>query len=708
MKNILSLNGTWHLKEQGDGMETEATVAGELHADLFHAGLIPDPYYGMNAGKIEWVAKKTWEYSRSFDVDEEFLLKQTFLEIDGLNAPAAIILNGEEIGTTEDISITYRFNISSAIHLGENTITIRFDPTAQKSAWIGIQDEVKIVSCDKLSIVNIHVETETEGAWANAWISIEVDNYTSMDQDVMASIVVNLGDNREKIEVADTISPFGGVIEAVIRIEEPQLWWPSGFGESTLYSCMAGLQAEGEVQDVIQTRFGVKNLKFPKLSEQSGIKRTLMINNEEIFCKGADWVFTVNATDKRIRELLKLAKDANINMLRVHDNGSSESSAFYDACDEMGIMVLQDLLPEREIHTDDEESVQKVAREAHEIIARLRNHPCIVMWHGSTEIIPTVLHSLDNSRPYLHDIDFAEFSSPGSPDVESLRAFIPQDKLFPPVNEVWDFYSKGNSQDLSDMTRKMIGDFSSVEEFAALSGILQGELLKVEIERCRCEKWITSGILYRMLNDCRPAIDSSLVDYYLRPKPAYYYARRAFAPVIISFNRFEDRVQLYVVTDDRLNGIEGKLEIGVISFNGGETEAVEVLVQLAPNSSGMFWESKPLEQVFSDPTSQCLAAVLNMNDKIIAQNVFFARPLSEMRFPLPRIIVQREQSEEGVFSITIAADKYARNVAIGNIPASARLSDNYFDLLPGGYHAVIVENATAEQVAALTVNVWRR
>jgi len=832
MKNILSLNGTWRLAgfDEGHGdwalpnslsradvREIEAPVPGEVHTALLSAGLIQDPYYGMNANEAQWVEEKEWWYKQTFEVEEDFIGTRTVLEFDGLDTYATVFMNGRELGRTGNMFIAHSFDVSGTVQVGRNTVAVRFDPAAKillrmereglfgcfnnerlnarkmqcafgwdwshRFVGAGIWRAARLVSYDKVSIADIHIEPEIEGGYANAWISIEVNNYSNEDQEVMASVVVALGENREKIEVVETISPFGGFIEAVIRIEEPQLWWPNGFGDPTLYSCLVGLQVEGEVVDVAEQKFGVREVRFVERDDEGNKVFTLLVNNTEIFCKGANWVpadsFPSNITDDKYRRLIKLAKDGNFNMLRVWGGGIYESPAFYDACDEMGIMVWQDFMFSCGTYPESEAFRRKIAQEASAVVVQLRNHPSIVVWCGNnecdmnlapdaewsgkvifTEVIPNVLRALDDTRPYrvsspyggsiandpaegdwhggawskAHDGDVSrwrhiieeenalfvsEFYAEAPPSIESLKKFIPEDKLFPPDNEVWEFHNKDNPHAgrtdgktnhriLIDLTRRMMGEFASAEEFAAYAGILQGEFMKAEVEHYRREKWKTSGALFWMYDDCWPAISWSLVDYYTRPKPAYYYAKRAFAPVIVSFKQLEDRVQLYVTSDRRAGDIDGILQVGVFSFGTCGFDVEDIPVKLTANTSKSFWESKVLDELLVDPTSQCIAAFLKVKDEIVAKDAYFSCTFGEMLFPQPRLLVQREQLDEHRHWMAISTESYARNVAIENLPDGAIPSDNYTDIFPGEYWEVVIDGITEKQAGELKVNVWRR
>lgn len=792
MKNTISLNGPWRLacfdESGGDwstpdalltegAREIEGHVPGEVHMDLLRAGMIADPHCAANADEVRWVEEKEWWYKRTFEVDEDLVHMRAFLEFDGLDTFATVFLNGEEVGRTANMFIPHRFDVGSLLRVGRNTVAVRFDPAkpgarkmrralgsdrTPRFVGAGIWRDARLVSYDGVAIADVRIETEIEGGYANVWIAIEVENFTLREQPVSASIVVARGGDREKIEVLEEVPPFGGVIEAAVRIEEPELWWPNGMGAADLYTCMVGLRVEGEVRDVFEQKFGVRSVRFVESDQQGNKALTLLVNGERVFCRGANWApsecFPSNVTAQRLRELVGLATRANVNMLRVRSGGVYESPEFYEACDELGIMVWQDFMFDRETCPDTEEFAAEAAREVRSVVKRLRNHPSIVVWDGDDEreiggasaeqdrpgkrlfheVIPNLLRGLDRMRPYHpygghdgenrldaclgdhtrwrhlieeeRDLFVTGFGMQGPPMVESLRDFIPEDKLYPPDNEVWEYCSKGSShrQAPVDLARAMIGEFGTAEEFAAYGGILQGEFVKAQIEHYRREKWAISGALLRMLGDCRPAISSSIVDYYLRPKVAYYYAKRAFAPVIVSFKQLEDRVELHVTSDERSRDIDGKLEVGVLTFDTCGMDMQTAPVKLHANSTRAFWESAPLDELLPEPTRQCLVALLTVGGEVAAKNIYFARPFSEMEFPQPKLLIQREQLAEDAFRMTISADAYARNVAIGGLPAGARLSDNYFDLLPGELREVTVEDVGPDDAANMAINVWRR
>jgi len=109
----------------------------------------------------------------------------------------------------------------------------------------------------KVSISSVGIDTEVVDATANAWITVHVANHTSQEQSVLASVVVAQGECREQVEIAENVTPFGGVIEAVIRITDPTMWQPDESGVLPLFDCLVGIEVMGEVMDVTAVKFDV-------------------------------------------------------------------------------------------------------------------------------------------------------------------------------------------------------------------------------------------------------------------------------------------------------------------------------------------------------------------------------------------------------------------------------------------------------------------
>jgi len=191
-----------------------------------------------------------WDYSQTFEIDQDSPLSDACVEFHDLAEGATVTINGIELPMQSDAS----FDAHEAIRTGHNEITVRI---AQETQPLQICREARVISHDKVSIASIDIDPETIDCIANIWIRIDVENHTDEEQDVLASIVVAQGENREKVEIVETIPTSGGEIEAVIRIMDPSMWQSSEDGTKSSFDCMVGLQVEDEIMDVADLTFEV-------------------------------------------------------------------------------------------------------------------------------------------------------------------------------------------------------------------------------------------------------------------------------------------------------------------------------------------------------------------------------------------------------------------------------------------------------------------
>ena len=158
--------------------------------------------------------------------------------------------------------------------------------------------------------------------------------------------------NAAKIEILTAKQPpgVGPSASVTFRKDRPKLWYPSGYGDQPLYVLRATLFLGSTELDVKEKKFGLRRAKVTerKLEDAPGSTFMFEINNIPIFCGGCCWIpadsFLPRMTPQRYRDWVKLAADGNQLMIRVWAGGIYEEQAFYDACDEVGILVWQDFL----------------------------------------------------------------------------------------------------------------------------------------------------------------------------------------------------------------------------------------------------------------------------------------------------------------------------------------------------------------------------
>jgi beta-mannosidase len=251
----------------------------------------------------------------------------------------------------------------------------------------GIWRAVRLEGTKKARITDLHIRTvDCNQRYADLKIALKLDTVTK--EEVLCRL--NLSCSGQATEHNLVFRSDEESQSAVIRIENPFLWWPSGYGPQNLYKFVLELRSGDEIIDETQKEIGIRTAKLNRLPDEHDGKFQFEINNQPVFAKGANWVpasiFAGSVTTGDYQKLLRAAAKCNINMLRVWGGGYYEANKFYELCDQLGIMVWQDFMFACAYYSDRQWFLQEVKTEAVKIIRQLRNHPCMVLWCGNNEI----------------------------------------------------------------------------------------------------------------------------------------------------------------------------------------------------------------------------------------------------------------------------------------------------------------------------------
>ena len=199
---------------------------------------------------------------------------------------------------------------------------------------------------------------------------------------------IQLGD---QVVATETVEVEDGSASASFRTEKPQLWWPAGLGAQPLYLLTATLYHAGNAEDKCSKRFGIRKAEVVQEAVQGepGKSFYIRVNNVPVFCGGSNWIpadsFIPRISRDRYRNWVRLALGSHQVMLRVWGGGVYEEDVFYDACDELGMLVWQDFLFACGNYPAFPDFLDLVRREAVANVKRLRHHPAIVIWGGNNE-----------------------------------------------------------------------------------------------------------------------------------------------------------------------------------------------------------------------------------------------------------------------------------------------------------------------------------
>jgi beta-mannosidase len=211
------------------------------------------------------------------------------------------------------------------------------------------------------------------------------------------TVRVNLYDPQESqikdksVVYSETLPVDSTTIKGRITIKTPKLWYPVGYGLQSLYKVVVELQKDNSILDSKNQKLGIRRAHVIQkpLKDEGGTTFYFEVNNIPIFCGGSNWIPADNIltrlTPQRYREWLHLLVKGNQNMVRVWAGGIYEHDSFYEAADELGILVWQDFLfgcGQYPAHTAFQKNVK---REAITQMKRLRHHPSIVLLAGNNE-----------------------------------------------------------------------------------------------------------------------------------------------------------------------------------------------------------------------------------------------------------------------------------------------------------------------------------
>lgn len=418
---ILLTDG-WQFRKYENGEKLyPAQVPGCIHTDLLTNKLIEDPYYGANEKKLQWISEETWEYVLEFDIDRNILKKNVVnMVFEGLDTYADVYLNGELLLAADNMFRSWEIDCKEKLLQGKNNLTIIFQPPLKvvENVWeelgyklpggkqvftrkapfhygwdwgpvfttSGIWKPLYIEAYDIAKISDFHIALDTlKDEKAEMYAEIEIESANNED----INIVLLQGDSiistiEKEIEEGTTKFSFS------FNIENPKLWWPSGYGEQNLYNFTLQLQKNNSTLDSATCRTGIRTVELVQVQERSGKSFMFRINNQPIFMKGANYIpqdnFQNRVTEERYKELLQDVVAANMNMLRVWGGGIYENDIFYDLCDEYGILVWQDFMFACAMYPSDTIFLKNVEQEAIDNVQRMRKHPSVALWCGNNEI----------------------------------------------------------------------------------------------------------------------------------------------------------------------------------------------------------------------------------------------------------------------------------------------------------------------------------
>ena len=816
MKKIIDLNGEWEFKVCSESFIPDelkrklfnwqvAFVPGVVHLDLLRSGLIPDPFFETNENLVQWVDKVDWVYRKRFIVDfDSSDFHSVKLTFEGLDTVGTVKLNGLEIGSFENMFISYSFDVKGNLNQGENEVEVVFKaPTfvakelenkygkllvelashrvylrkAQYSfGWdwgpilttSGIWKPVYIEFLKFARIKNVWFKTVSiSSSKADIFTEIEIEKFTDDDIDLVLTVL----SEGEKIYERKFVQKGGDRVRGHrFEIYEPRLWFPSGYGEQALYNAVVEIFKGGELIDRVEKKFGIRTVRLIQEKDEDGESFIFEVNGEKIFCKGANWIpadsFLPRVRKDDYDKLLEMAKEANLNMLRVWGGGIYEDDYFYEKCDELGIMIWQDFMFACASYPEFQEFIENVKNEAIQVVKRLRNHPSIVIWCGNNEnewiwvdktgkspdempgasifneILPSVCDSYDGTRPYWRSspwgknypnsetdgnhhqwkvwsgwLDYknyefvkarfiTEFGFQSPPHVKTLNEVIkPENRDF---NSPSIHHRNKQVEGIERLFRFLIAHHKVVSDFEELiyrMQLNQAEAIKFAVENWRVRKFKTSGTIFWQWNDPWPVISWSAIDYKRRPKALYFFAKKFFSPVLLVIKKVEDRAQIFIV-NDLLNPISCGVIIKTMTTRGEVKFFSKFNASVRGNDVALALDVPLSELKVEDFKTDYIYAKLEVDGSVIAENSLYLTEPKFLKLKNPGLRYKLIKSDEETLTLRITSSGLAKSVFINfENGDDIWLSDNFFDVHPSATVEIKVKSnkSVAELLRSLRI-----
>jgi exo-1,4-beta-D-glucosaminidase len=533
-----------------------------------------------------------------------------------------------------------------------------------------------------------------------------------------------------------------------LLVRDPDLWWPYRWGSPNLYHLQLQFKVKDDVSDAQGINFGIRKItqhrdndtSFPEIG--TGGNFYLQVNGRDYLIRGAAYTPDVlfKNDPKRDAAIMLYSKDLGLNMLRWELKIADDT--MIDRADQEGMPVMLGWMCcgqwERwNLWSAEDQWVARASLRAR--IRELRSHPSVVLWangsdglppdpllndyhsilrelHWQNAVLDTVSHvnrtwnGIHMAGPYVwHPPSywFSEKYGParGSsaeegdneviPPLESLKKFIPADKLWP-INETWYFHAGANEGNATLENAKKVmdaryGPSSSAEEFSK-----KAQLAAYEDSRAKYEAYATHWsnrkmTINWMLNNHWPSFFGHLFDYYLKQGGGYFGAKKGLQPVSVVWDYYAtgDRSQahVYAVNQQSRPLTNVSVTVRVYSLDGMQKHLVEAKNLNVPASSSV--DALQVARVPGlGPVYLVRCQMTDGADRVLGENVYWESATGDDVGPA---------SHDVQFQVKWA--RLADMTALNTMPSARVAVAGTFEDLNGETHAHIKISNNSKHVA---------
>lgn len=392
-------NSGWHVSKPGDSPMMAAVQGGVSEAEtitLPHDAMIHEKRTRetKNQHQTGFYPGGVYHYAKNFDVPEEWVDKNVSLEFEGVYRNAMVYVNGDYAGGHPYGYTNFYIELDDFLKYGQaNEVKVVANTSAEEdSRWYsgsGIYRNVNIMVGNRLHIATdgVRITTpEVEKDCATVQVAVRMENKGCERHKVklVTELLDRTGNLAGKESTLVSVFPNQEIpVRQRILVDNPQLW---DVEQPNLYTCMVKIVEDGEVLDEVQEHFGIRTITM-------NAKHGLRLNGKEIKLRGScihhdngiiGAATLEYAEERRCRQL----KEAGFNCIRSSHHPLSK--AMLDACDRMGMLVLDELSDMWTRTKNNNDYAQAFSdyweKDVEQMVAKDYNHPSVIMYISGNEI----------------------------------------------------------------------------------------------------------------------------------------------------------------------------------------------------------------------------------------------------------------------------------------------------------------------------------
>jgi hypothetical protein len=626
------------------------TVPGTVLTSYFNDGAIPNPDFGDNQYAISdsFFCGDFW-YRDEFNAPAvRHPGEHTWLNFEGINWKADVYLNGHKVGSIDGAFMRGRFDVTAIVLPGVNALAVcvirvanpgstkdkagptvnggalgRDNPTFHASAgwdWMstirgrntGLWSNVSLSRTGPVRIEDPLVTSKLplpDTTTAEVTIQTTLQNLDGVRVsgtlrvslgDVTISTPVNLEANSTKVvELSPGTQPS-------LRLDNPKLWWPVGYGDPNLYPVSISFGVDGVVSDQASFKAGIRQFTY---SEDGGVLK-IWINGRRFIPRGGNWGFAESMLRYRAREYdtaLRYHRDEHFNMIR-NWVGQVGDEAFYDAADRYGVVVWQDFWLANPWDGPDPDDNTLFLTNAKDYLLRIRSHASLGIFCGRNEGFPPQLiddglrrlvatlepgsHYISSSadgpvsghgpyrveplRYYFENAPeklHSEMGSPNVVDMDDLHRTMPESAMWPQGYQ-WPLHDYHEQNPFTTAVDKQYGGASNVEEWNSFAQFVNYDSYRGMFEGQSKNRL---GLLIWMSHPAWPSLLWQTYDYFFDTDAGYYGAKKGAEPLHIQWNASTNAVE-------------------VVNYSAGDQAGLTAHAQIINTDGSVKWEkTAPLD-----------------------------------------------------------------------------------------------------------------